>query len=828
MTVEPKRHRGRCRLAAAFALAATVAATVTATVTALADGGTGMPQFTLDQLARIGSDFAAGDFPRVVGSRTVRARFYQRRSFTLADGSRQMMFVFRASNCWLQEATATARAVIDCTGKTGPGVFIPVLFVTPASRSRPGGPPPPDLVLRSIGTNSFADFMPYGDARGLWIRLRDPESDSLKLTAPAAPAALVFCVPLPASDCANPRATLVNLDDTPPDWTPPPVAAAPPPGTAAPPPTTAPPPPTAAPPPPTAAPPPPATTEPSPAPAAPPPQAAPPSTSRRRPAPATPAPAPPPRTAETRPAPPATPRGRLHYVIRPAASAAPPGWTPERIAKRLVAFIASTQSEFLVKTPDGTEARSSSRPELTRSGDAVVAWSGDRPGGSAELVLHGVEGLELVPRTQSAAPMAAPASLTDPRIRTGDVVSYAEFRIAAPFLYDQWQARIEAVTKVYGQEQPDAVDDLCQFSLSIPRIGWLSFLSGGISIGLERMDERGRRILQSAPVITPAQLMQAAGEPLHLSVQPAPADPACIGQTKRLAPFMTAAGNATAAWKLSEMPGNPSTGRMDIRPSSLMTRGRWLLGLYGPQNIGAAGAEAGSRAAADAQDEITKSLTQFLDDFRERYFQRGQPDSQAIGSDLALISSADAGSTAFSERSVIIGKFRQPPPLSDLFRIDEEGTRRLSNFTSGVGNSDADVTFRSVGQTIRHYSQLFGEFSGQKPPIAIYVGAARPTADSCLEWKKMTAEVAHLSGRPRVFGIVFANASAEQISRQLGQNDRSDDEVLAPGIRALTCNGDGGSSLLVVSFLDLLSHPPEAVLPPAFNVIAQRSERLQN
>src|SRR5262249_54506051 len=152
----------------------------------------------------------------------------------------------------------------------------------------------------------------------------------------------------------------------------------------------------------------------------------------------------------------------------------------------------------------------------------------------------------------------------------------------------------------------------------------------------------------------------------------------------------------------------------------------------------------------------------------------------------------------------------------------------LSAFMSSPGNSDVDVSFRSVGQTIRHYSQLFGEFSGQKPPIAIYVGAARPVADSCVEWKKMTADVAHLSGRPRVFGIVFANASAEQISRQLGQSGRGNDEILASGIRALTCDGESNSALLFVSFPDLLSHRPETVLPPAFSVIAQRAEGIQN
>ncbi len=495
------------------------------------------------------------------------------------------------------------------------------------------------------------------------------------------------------------------------------------------------------------------------------------------------------------------------------------------MAKRLLALLASTQSEFLLKTREGGEVHSGLKPELTRSGDAVVAWSGDRPEGPAELIFRGGEGLELVPRTQSAEPQAAPSALADPRIRTSDFVSFAEFRIAAPFLYDQWQARIEAVTKVYGQEQPDSADDLCQFSLLIPRTEWLSFLIGPASVGLDRIDQGGKKFLRSHPVILPSQLMRAAGESLRLDVEPTAADEGCISQTKKLAPFTTAAGNATAAWKLSDAPGNPSTGRMDIRPSGLMSRGRWLLGLYGPQNIGA-GAEAGSRAAADAQDQIFNSLTAFLGDFRERNFQNALPANQAVGADLALVSSTDAASTAFSERSVIVGKFRQPP--SDLFRPDPEANRRLSAFLSGPGSSGGEVSFRSVGQTIRHYSQLFGEFSGQKPPIVIYVGAARPLADSCLEWKKMTAAVARLSGRPRVFGLVFANASADQIGQQLGQNGRGADEALAPETRALICEGDGGSMLVFVPFLDLLSRPPETVLQPAFNAVERWAARIRN
>jgi hypothetical protein len=517
----------------------------------------------------------------------------------------------------------------------------------------------------------------------------------------------------------------------------------------------------------------------------------------------------------------------MHYVVKPAAGAMLPGWTAERAAKRLFALVTATHSEFRLQMADGGEVASSRPPELTRSGDEVVVWSGAKLEGALKLVVRGGEGIEIDPRTQSAEPKAVPATLIDLRIGGKDTALSADFRIAAPYLYDQWQARIEAVTKIYGREQPDTADDLCRFAILVPRTGLLSFWAGPVSIGLDRTEQDGKRILQSKPVILPAQLMLAAGKPLHLDVQRSDADSACISQTRRLPPVTTESGNATAAWKLSDVPGpgNSATGLMEIRPTSLTTRGRWLLGLYGPQNIGA-GAEGGSRAA-EALNQIFKSMTAFLDGFRERNFQR--PASQAVGADLALIGSGDASATAFSERNVIMGKFRRQAAPGDSFQPDQAGAQRLADFMSGPGTSAADVTFRTVGQTIRHYSQLFGEFSGEKAPVAIYVGGMRPASDSCQEWKRMSADVARLSGRPRVFGIVFANADADQIGQQMGQqpgqNGRGADEVLISESHAATCDGDGGPSLLVVPFPDLLSHPVEDVLKPAFGIIERWSAR---
>jgi hypothetical protein len=759
--------------------------------------------FTLEQLSRIGEGQVA-DFPRVVGSRnqipTVRARFQQKSGFTLADGSRQTLFLFRATNCWLQERTATESAVIDCRGGIGPGVFIPVLFVTPASRPKSDKSSAPDLVLRSRDTSSLADYVPieildrappYGNSKALWVGLRNPASDSLALSAPAAPAALVLCVPVSSSECqSDANVPLANLAEVPDQ------AAGLPPA--------------------------------NPTPAAPPPAPpAPPGGAAQPPPVPSSRPAEPQATRPVAPGPPPVVAAQLHYVIRPSASAVPTGWTAQRVAKRLVALLASTQSEFFMKTPDGVEVPSNLKPEVTGSGDAVVVWSGDNPGGASEFIFRGVDGLELLPWTQPAKTQPTASSLASPRIHANDFISFAEFKIAAPFLYDQWQASIEVVNKVYGRELPDSTNDACRFFLLIPRTGVIAFLTGPISIGLDRVDQTGRTLLLSRPEIVPSQLMHALNEPLRLEVQAANGDQACVAQTANLAAFAPLAAHAGTTWKLSSLPGNPSFGRMEIRTSNLMVPGRWLLGLYGPPNTGG-GADAFPVASADLQDKILQTLTAFLDDFYERQFNTSQPASAAIGADLALIGAADAVSPTFSDRNVITGKLRQPPTSNGMFRLDPEGKRRLSAFLASPGNTGAEISFRAVGQMIRHYSDLFGNFSGQRPPIAIYVGSVHPGPGTCPEWKKVTADVAKLSGRPRAFGLVFANATADEIAQQLGLNSRGADEILGGQTSVSTCEGDSGSALLFVPFADLISQPPEAVLRPLFEVVERLAAKVQN
>jgi hypothetical protein len=83
-------------------------------------------------------------------------------------------------------------------------------------------PPVPYLTLRGRnGSARFADYAPYGDGRGgFWVRINF-EADAPKGNMPAAPAALVLCVPLRDPGCYDPAALLINLDDTPPEPMPP-------------------------------------------------------------------------------------------------------------------------------------------------------------------------------------------------------------------------------------------------------------------------------------------------------------------------------------------------------------------------------------------------------------------------------------------------------------------------------------------------------------------------------------------------------------------------------------------------------------------------------
>jgi hypothetical protein len=273
-------------------------------------------------------------------------------------------------------------------------------------------------------------------------------------------------------------------------------------------------------------------------------------------------------------------------------------------------------------------------------------------------------------------------------------------------------------------------------------------------------------------------------------------------------------------------PNPPGPASVEVaQPSALGgPPGPWLLGLYGPQNIGI-GVDASAGAIADAQEQILASMTRFLDDFHAQSFR-----SPVV--DLVLMTTPDAAAAAFPLKNVLNGTSRQPPAdRPGKLQLDHEGDRRLAAFLSGPTSSGAEASLKSIGDMIRTYAQHAERFRaapGQRPPVAIYVGAVRPLPDTCAEWKKMTGGLALLPGRPRVLGVVFANVSAGQIDQQLGHNERGESETIAARTRAPTCSGDGGSALLFVPFPDLISHTPESVLTQVFGAVRRRAGQLQN
>jgi hypothetical protein len=215
-------------------------------------------------------------------------------------------------------------------------------------------------------------------------------------------------------------------------------------------------------------------------------------------------------------------------------------------------------------------------------------------------------------------------------------------------------------------------------------------------------------------------------------------------------------------------------------------------------------------------DEVFNIFVTFTDDMRDADFSSSKPVNKALGADLALMTGADA--LSFDEKDVIIGRFRTPK--TDRFQLDAEGDKRLESFMKSVWSRGNPVSFQQVGEKIKHYAELFGEISDDSHPVAIYVGSAPSLNTLCSDWRNMTREVARLSGRPRVFGIVFENKYASDIDSLLERSgSRTEEEPLARRTRAFTCDGENGSKLLIVPFPDLVSRNPPTVLDPAFSKV---------
>jgi hypothetical protein len=497
------------------------------------------------------------------------------------------------------------------------------------------------------------------------------------------------------------------------------------------------------------------------------------------------------------PVPPPEPPSFVHYVLRPAADSLPASWDRARMAKRFVELLGKSGAQFMLS--EGDVASGPPKAELTPSGDAVVVWSGSKPAGTPAWALtRAAEGLAIMPPGQ-AAPPPPEYVRTGSRIRANDTVAIGDFRIETPFLYDQWQASIEAVKKVYNQERPDQSNSLCSFSLKF---------DGNEPVTLKPAGQ-DKRLLQSDP-IAPLQAARLVGARAQLEVQNNDASATCAAHSRDLGVF-----SPDENWKLSELKhGSASIGRLETR-ASLAMRGRWLLGLYGPQAIGVGSEAASPKMVADAKDDIVSSQVVFLRKLHEADFPPSQPVNAALGFDFALVSGADAGARVFAEKSVLAGGYRQPKTAE--LRLDTEGDNRLDAFLTGSSSSGGAVPFEQVGERISRYSQLFGELSGESRPIAVYVGAAPNLRFACQTWREMTDKAARLSGRPRVLGIVFANASPGQLEEQLMGHGA--EKALTSRIRGATCEGENGSMLLVVAFPDLVARVSKTVLEPAFEVV---------
>jgi hypothetical protein len=212
--------------------------------------------------------------------------------------------------------------------------------------------------------------------------------------------------------------------------------------------------------------------------------------------------------------------------------------------------------------------------------------------------------------------------------------------------------------------------------------------------------------------------------------------------------------------------------------------------------------------------EVFKQFVAYLERTRRQYFRDTPPASSTLGFDLALLRSS-GGASDFQESNVVLGKFRTP--ATNAFRLDAEAERRLIAFMEAAG-SESPPTFPMIGQEVRRYSGLFDELKYEGfPPAAIYLGAATPVPDSCKQWRDLSQVMDVLSGRPRIFGIIFANVSATQIGRDIGSEAKP--LSLATLTRGYSCEASTGSALLFVPFSDLTTRDPTTLLQAIFDQI---------
>jgi hypothetical protein len=503
---------------------------------------------------------------------------------------------------------------------------------------------------------------------------------------------------------------------------------------------------------------------------------------------------------------PAPAAAKVHFVLRPEA---PPGLDVQRGAQRLLELVRKSKAFVTagnVKSPSKFE-----KAELTKAKDAVVVWSGDNISSLAgELTFEPpLAGVTFGSNQIQAASEGANSLLVDrQRINSNDQVNERKVKIEYSYLFDNWIIQIEPFARIYTERPDTSNNELCEF--------WLvSASSAQENIRLALTALGGKRVLRSAPVDSARFAMAQSG--LHLTVRPSGGAANCAASSSDLTAF-----DSNKGWNFLPDPSG-EVGVM-TKKVTIRTRGRWLLGLYAPQDIGVnVGSQSGA-AIEDGKETIFRKLTTFLENARVQYFSSNSALNIAVGYDLAAMNSLEPTTPGFPESTVIIGQFRNPKPASPMFRLDTEGDKRYSAFIDIASTSSAP-TFDAVGRMVERYAKLF-DLSDERSSVAVYVGASTPTSGSCLQWKTMTENIANrLSGKPVVFGLVFTNVPSARIRTDLGTGAGVQEETLANRTKAYWCEGANQSAVLFVPFGDLVERDPTTVLEAAFSKIGHRVAR---
>jgi hypothetical protein len=490
------------------------------------------------------------------------------------------------------------------------------------------------------------------------------------------------------------------------------------------------------------------------------------------------------------------PPPRAHIILQARVEKA--GWPSERSNQRLLRILQSKQDEPFRAVLFSSDQRpfESTDSKVVPSKDGLIVWSGEIPQGSNlwHVQFSGLPSDLQMPREISFET----ATFSDGRINTNDRIAHVVVNIPELLLYESWNLNILAVNRIYGRDVPVETNELCEPHLILQG----DSKESGLDVILNPSSQGAMRVFRSVNPLDWSQLIEAKKAQLEIRAH---------GGSARCVPSQTDLPRP-AQWNASD----DSTGANLSTLVVLSPRGRWLLGLYAPQDIGVGIPTAGLRIA-EAQNEIFNRLTTFLDDSRERYFRNSEPARSALGFDLALLSGADAtisDSVPFAEANVITGQYRTSP--TQLFRLDRQGDQRLNAFMSGPKGAGGAPPLAAVDRSIRRYAALFGKLSDDRPPIVIYVGAMRPLPSSCDEWTSMTQSLFKLPGKPRVVGVTFVNSAAAEIERDLGRNSQAQVEHFTRASLGFSCEVGKQSLLLIVPFPDLVANSPGLILDGVF------------